>query len=146
MRSGVWPLLFSLIPFPLPFVAAQSGTTLLGIPSLNGFNLVSTTSPLLYGLPPSAPSITISVALCSSNLPLPRVFVSNSTSPGPTIGPAQLGQDDVFEITFEDGVGFWTGEAPTGASMGVYVGSGAPNDSSWQFEIAAQEGESGSFS
>ncbi|KAG8845223.1 stretch-activated cation channel mid1 [Tulasnella sp. 330] len=141
MRSAVWALLFSLFHSLFPLIAAQSGQTLLGIPSLNGFNIVSTTSPLFYGLPPSAPSITISVALCSSNLPLPRVFVSNSTSPGPTVGPAQVGQNDVFEITFEDGVGFWTGEAPTGASMGVYVGSGALASSAWQFEIAVQEGD-----
>ncbi|KAG9026029.1 stretch-activated cation channel mid1 [Tulasnella sp. JGI-2019a] len=139
MRAGLWPLLFSLVPFPIPSVAAQAGQTLLGIPSLNGFNLVSTTSPLLYMLPPSAPSITISFALCSTNLPLPRVFVSNSTMPGPTVGPN--GAPETYEVTFEQGVGAWTGEAPTGASIGVYVGQGALNSSSWQFEIAVQEGE-----
>lgn len=134
MRPSIWPLIFSLIPFPFAFTAAQPGQTLLGIPSLNGFSIQSSSNANLYMLPPSAPSITISVALCSANLPLPRIFVSNATTAGPS-------DPESSEITFEDGVGMWTGEAPTGASIGVYVGQGAVSGSMWQYEIGIQEGD-----
>lgn len=138
MRPEIWPFILSLIPPQSVAVVAQPGQTLLGIPSLNGFNLQPSSSPMLYILPPSAPSITVSVALCSVNTPLPRVFVNNSTTPGPTVGP---GDPQTYEITFEDGVGVWTGEAPTGATIAAYVGDGATATSVWQFEIGVQEGD-----
>ena len=129
----------SLVPFlllPSP-VLAQIGT-LLGIPSLNAFVVQSTSSPQIFSLPPSGPPITVSVALCIDTLPLPRLFVSAIS------GPGQIGPNDPSssEIQFTNGVGFWTGEVQSGATVAAFVGNGVATSvtTQWGFEIGVQEG------
>ncbi|KAG9016766.1 stretch-activated cation channel mid1 [Tulasnella sp. 427] len=93
---------------------------------------------MFFSLPPSGPEITISVALCSNTQPLPRFFVSTISGPN-AIGPNDPNSQ---EITLQDGVGWWTGEVQSGASVVAMLGSGAAKGLQWNFEIGAQEGES----
>lgn len=124
----------------LALPAAGQVGTLLGIPSLNSFSLQSTSSPQIFSLPPSGPPITVSVALCTDAQPLPRFFVSA------TSGPNQIGPNDPnsAEIHFNNGVGWWTGEVQSGATIAGFVGNGVSTSLSaqWQFEIGVQEGNS----
>ncbi|KAG8944618.1 stretch-activated cation channel mid1 [Tulasnella sp. 424] len=135
-----WPrlkLLGLLLVLPVP-ILAQVGTQI-GIPSLNSFTIQSSTSTsMFFSLPPSGPEVTISVAFCSNNQPLPRFFVSTISGPN-TMGPNDPNSQ---EITFQDGVGWWTGEVQSGASVAAFVGSGAAKNLTWTFEIGVQEGES----
>ncbi|KAG8899750.1 stretch-activated cation channel mid1 [Tulasnella sp. 417] len=133
-----WPRL-SLLGFlflPAP-VLAQGGTPI-GIPSLNTFTIQSSSGSMLFSTPPSGPEVTISVAFCSNNQPLPRFFVSTTSGPN-IIGPNDPNSQ---EITFQDGIGSWTGEVQSGASIAAFVATGAARNLAWTFEIGVQEGES----
>ncbi|KAG8899938.1 stretch-activated cation channel mid1 [Tulasnella sp. 408] len=135
-----WPRL-NLLGFLLllPVQTLAQGGTPIGIPSLNTFTIQSSSSQsMFFSTPPSGPEVTISVAFCSNNQPLPRFFVSTISGPN-TIGPNDPNSQ---EITFQDGIGWWTGEVQSGATVGAFVASGAARNLAWTFEIGVQEGES----
>ncbi|KAH9979834.1 stretch-activated cation channel Mid1 [Russula compacta] len=106
--------------------------------TLSGNNFSTTSTPLLFSLPPAS-QITISLALCdapSSSPPL--VFVTNGSSsqviPGPSDGP------DVFEVTLSSlGLGNFTLEFPAGDTTGgvLAVYGGTTSDS---LEIGVSQG------
>lgn len=45
------------------------------------------------------------------------------------------------EIPFQDGIGWWTGEVQSGATVAAFVAGGAARNLAWTFEIGVQEGE-----
>ncbi|KAG6331735.1 hypothetical protein ID866_7354 [Astraeus odoratus] len=88
---------------------------LLSLNSLSTFAGSSLSSPAIFSLPASS-SLTVSVALCSSQAWSTRFYLTNDTSTSP-LEPA--GGANVFEIPLDNGYGNWTGSAAAGASMAV---------------------------
>ncbi|KAG8898738.1 stretch-activated cation channel mid1 [Tulasnella sp. 403] len=131
----------SLLALVFLFLPIPSLAQFLGIPSLNTFKIQVASSPTQFFLPPSGPSVTLSVALCTNLEPLPRFFISSVAAPN------QVGPDDPTstEIQIDDGVGVWSGEIQSGATVAVYVGNGVSpgigegGELQWSFELAVQE-------
>ncbi|GBE85763.1 hypothetical protein SCP_0802850 [Sparassis crispa] len=87
------------------------------------YNFSSSTlpNPPTFKLPVSNP-LYLSVALCSAQTTLPRLFVTNdSTASQP--GPAELGQANVYEIPLEDGLGVWSGPMNVQGVLAIYNAS-----------------------
>ncbi|KAI6131314.1 stretch-activated Ca2+-permeable channel component-domain-containing protein [Pisolithus thermaeus] len=70
--------------------------------SLSTFSGSSISNPATFGLPASS-SLTVSVAICSSQASSERFFLTNGS--------------DVFEIQLESGFGSWTGPSSNNASL-----------------------------
>ncbi|KAI6148887.1 stretch-activated Ca2+-permeable channel component-domain-containing protein [Pisolithus tinctorius] len=74
----------------------------LSLNSLSTFSGSSISNPATFGLPASS-SLTVSVAICSSQATSGRFFLTNGS--------------DVFEIQLNTGFGSWTGSAANNASL-----------------------------
>src|ERR1700761_4343811 len=130
----LWALVISFLFTGLPPTRAQTATTLtlsLDTPAtLSGKNFSTTSSPVLFSLPPSSSEVTISLALCataSSNPPL--VFVSNSSDSQVVPGPN--GDAGVFGIQISSlCLGNFTLEPSSGSTAGILaVYGGSSSDS-----------------
>ncbi|KAF9473214.1 hypothetical protein BDN70DRAFT_817583 [Pholiota conissans] len=99
--------------------AAQTRQTL----ALNQITSLNTTTAQPRLIPSASSRLAISVALCAVASPVPRFFVSNSSSSAAVPGPG--GGVDVWEISLEDGTGVWEGAFPDGGVFAVDVGQGA---------------------
>ena len=138
----LWALVISFLFASLPPTRAQTVTTLtlsLDTPvTLSGKNFSTTSSPVLFSLPPSSSEITISLALCaaaSSNPPL--VFVSNSSDSQVVPGPN--GGADAFGVQIGSlGLGNFILELSSGSTAGLLaVYGGSSSDS---LEIGVTQG------
>lgn len=133
----LWPLVLFSFPWLVRPQSTQPALALDTPLSLSANNFsTSTSTPLLFALPPSS-QLTISVALCASpSSNAPRVFVSNSTDSQLVPGPN--GGSDVFEVTLGGlGLGNVTLDV-VGDSTGllaVYGGTTSDN-----LEIGVSEG------
>ena len=99
----------ALAAFPV-----MSGLSL-ALNSLSTFSGSSISSPATFTLPASS-SLTVSVAICSSQASSAHFFLTNDTAislPGPD------GGIDVFEILLVNGYGHWTGPAANGGSLAI---------------------------
>jgi calcium channel MID1 len=95
-------------------IAAQTRQQLT-LNSLSPFSSQSLPNPPAFSLP-SSDALTVSVAICSGDLQLPRFFVTNDTSIGI---PGSGGGINVFEIFLDAGLGNWTGLAGNGGVLAV---------------------------
>ncbi|KAI0259513.1 stretch-activated Ca2+-permeable channel component-domain-containing protein [Gloeopeniophorella convolvens] len=135
----LWALVASfLLDAPLTRAQTSSLPLTFNTPvTLTGKNFSTTSTPVLFALPPSSSPITISLALCAaaSSSP-PRVFVSNSTA---QVVPGPSGGEDVFEVVLGSlGLGnftLWMPQDSTGGALAVYGGSASDN-----LELGASEG------
>ena len=139
LTQFLWALVFAGIPSTRAQTTLSFDTPL----TLTGNNFSSTSSPVLFSLPPSSSEVTISLALCaaaSSNPPL--VFVSNGSDSQFVPGPN--GGTDVFGIQIgSPGLGNFTLEPSSGSTAGVLaVYGGSSSDS---LEIGVTQGSEYSY-
>ncbi|KAN0128026.1 Stretch-activated cation channel Mid1, partial [Lactarius tabidus] len=138
LTQFLWALVAAGAP-PTRAQTAATPTLALDSPlTLSGQNFSTTSSPVLFSLPPSSSQVTISLALCAaaSSSP-PLVFVSNSSDSQVVPGPN--GGTDVFGVQIGSlGLGNFTLEPSSGSTAGVLAVYGGTSSDS--LEIGVTQG------
>ena len=114
-------------------------TTQLSLDQLFDSSVNASSSPSVFNIPSSSSFLSLSVSLCTNQLPYPRFILSNDTSSGiPTLNDTG---GTTFEIALEEGLGVWTGFVTKGGVLAVYPGNTSPGVvyPPWLFQVAVSD-------
>lgn len=79
----------------------------ISIPSVTQHEVISGNSPVALSVPSTTGKVNLTVAVCSSDIPFPNLYIYNGT------GPADPTEGDVgIQLVFDGGVAVWEGEGP----------------------------------